>query len=426
MTHSASLANRNTLCIIMGGGRGKRMEPLTRYRSKPAVPLGGNYRLIDIPISNCLNSGFNKILVLTQYNSESLNKHIFRTYKLDTFFGGFVEILAAEQSYEKTEWFQGTADSVRRAMPHIHDPKIDEVIVLSGDQLYNMDLRELQGIHQRSGADITVACHPEPVENIHGFGVMNVDVHNRIMSFVEKPKDAALVKDALVQIEGKPRYLASMGIYIFKKDVLTELLRQDPSQTDFGKEIIPAAIRTRKVHAYTFSDYWSDIGTIGSYYDASLMLTDYTPAFNLYNEDWQIFTRPRYLPPAKILECQIHQSIISEGCIIEESVIRRSLIGVRSVIGNNTRIVESIVTGNDSFESSQDRASKIERGIPLIGIGRDCEIRKAIIDKNVSIGDGVKIVNRNGATDEDGDKYSIRDGIVVIHKSAVIPSGTVI
>lgn len=426
MPQTSSLANRTTLCIIMGGGRGKRMEPLTRYRSKPAVPLGGNYRLIDIPISNCLNSGLNKILVLTQYNSESLNKHIFRTYKLDTFFGGFVEILAAEQSYEKTEWFQGTADSVRRAMPHIHDPRIDEVIVLSGDQLFNMDLRELQAVHQRNGADITIACHPEPVENISGFGIMNVDVQSRITSFVEKPKDPALVQDAVVQIDGKPRYLASMGIYIFKKDVLTELLRQNPSQTDFGKEIIPAAIRTKKVHAYTFNDYWSDIGTIGSYYDASLMLTDYTPAFNLYNEDWQIFTRPRFLPPAKILECQIHQSIISEGCIIEESVIRRSLIGVRSVIGNNTRIFESIVTGNDYFESVTDRAAKHDRGVPSMGIGRDCEIRKAIIDKNVSIGDGVKIVNRNGADFEDGEKYSIRDGIVVVHKGAVIPAGTVI
>jgi glucose-1-phosphate adenylyltransferase len=426
MSQTPSLANRNTLCIIMGGGRGKRMEPLTRYRSKPAVPLGGNYRLIDIPISNCLNSGFNKILVLTQYNSESLNKHIFRTYKLDTFFGGFVEILAAEQSYEKTEWFQGTADSVRRAMPHIHDPKIDEVIVLSGDQLFNMDLRDLQREHHRRGADITVACHPEPEENISGFGVMNVDHDSRITSFIEKPKDPALVSGAKILVEGKPRYLASMGIYIFKKDVLTELLRQNPDQTDFGKEIIPLAIRNRKVHAYNFDDYWSDIGTIGSYYEASLMLTDYTPAFNLYNEDWQIFTRPRYLPPAKILECQIHQSIISEGCIIEESVIRRSLIGVRSVIGNNTRIFESIVTGNDLFESVADRAAKADRGVPALGIGRDCEIRKAIIDKNVSIGDGVKIINKNGAENEDGEKYSIRDGIVVIHKGAVIPSGTVI
>ncbi|MBP9733161.1 MAG: glucose-1-phosphate adenylyltransferase [Candidatus Omnitrophica bacterium] len=426
MSQIPSLANRNTLCIIMGGGRGKRMEPLTRYRSKPAVPLGGNYRLIDIPISNCLNSGFNKILVLTQYNSESLNKHIFRTYKLDTFFGGFVEILAAEQSYEKTEWFQGTADSVRRAMPHIRDPRIDEVIVLSGDQLYNMDLRELQHEHHRRGADLTVACHLEPEENIHGFGIMNTDADSRITSFVEKPKDASLVTGGPVLLDGKPRFLANMGIYIFKKDVLTELLSQNPNQIDFGKEIIPAAIRDRKVYAYNFTDYWSDIGTIGSYYEASLMLTDYTPAFNLYNEDWQIFTRPRYLPPAKILECQIHQSIISEGCIIEESVIRRSLVGVRSVIGNNTRIFESIVTGNDYFESQESRSAKHDRGIPHLGIGRDCEIRKAIIDKNVAIGDGCKIINKNNADHEDGDKYSIRDGIVVVHKDAVIPSGTVI
>lgn len=426
MSQAAPLANRNTLCIIMGGGRGKRMEPLTRYRSKPAVPLGGNYRLIDIPISNCLNSGFNKILVLTQYNSESLNKHIFRTYKLDTFFRGFVEILAAEQSYEKTEWFQGTADSVRRAMPHIHDPRIDEVIVLSGDQLYNMDLRDLQAVHHRTDADLTIACHPEPVENIHGFGIMNIDPEGRITSFIEKPKDPAAIPGGPIQVDGKPRYLASMGIYIFKKTVLAELLRQDPNQVDFGKEIIPAAIRTKKVFAYTFNDYWSDIGTIGSYYDASLMLTDYTPPFNLYNEEWQIFTRPRYLPPAKILECQVNRSIISEGCIIEESVIRRSLIGVRSVIGNNTKIFESIVTGNDYFESIADRSAKESKGIPTIGIGRDCEIRKAIIDKNVSIGDGVKIINRNGAENEDGDKYSIRDGIVVVHKGAVIPSGTVI
>jgi len=419
------LRHRETLCIIMGGGRGTRMFPLTQYRAKPAVPLGGRYRLIDIPISNCLNSGFNKILVLTQYNSESLNKHIFRTYKLDTFFGGFVEILAAEQSFNRHEWFQGTADSVRRSLPHIRDPHINEVIVLSGDQLYNMDLRELQKAHRESGADITVACHPEPAEEVQLYGIMGIDADRKITSFLEKPKKASFIKEQPVQIQGKPHYLANMGIYIFKKDVLSQIL-QESDKDDFGKEIIPEAIRTKKTTAFVFEGYWSDIGNIGSYYKASLMLTDPSPPFDLYNEEWQIYTRPRYLPPAKLVQCQIEHSIIAEGCILEDVVVRRSVVGVRSKIGAKTRIEGAVINGNDYYEAADQGETKRRTKEPLLGIGSSCLIRNAIIDKNVSIGDHVQIVNAKGVTSADQEMFSIRDGIVVVHKGAVIPDNTVI
>lgn len=416
---------RNTLCIIMGGGMGKRMFPLTSYRSKPAVPLGGRYRLIDVPISNCLNSGFNKILVLTQYNSESLNKHIFRTYKLDAFFKGFVEILAAEQSYERTEWFQGTADSVRRSLPHIHDPNINEVIVLSGDQLYTMDLSLLQAEHHRSGADITIACHPEPPEQVRHFGIMGVDAEGKITSFVEKPKDISAIPSKPIAVNGKPHYLASMGIYIFKKEVLRELLTRS-DKDDFGKEIIPDAIGKKRMQAYIYNGYWSDIGTIASFYQASLMMTERKPAFDLYNEAWQIYTRPRNLPPAKIFRCRVEDSIMAEGCIVDEAEVIRSVVGIRSRIGKRTRIEGAIINGNDFYESEDALAVKEAGNEPSFGIGSDCLIRNAIIDKNVSIGDGTQITNTQNLDNFDGPNYSIRDGIVVVHKGAVISNGSVI
>ena len=416
---------RRTFCIIMGGGTGTRMYPLTRYRAKPAVPLGGRYRLIDVPISNCLNSGFDRIVVLTQYASESLNKHIFRTYKLDTFSGGFVEILAADQSYEKHEWFQGTADSVRKCLSHVNDPDIEEVIVLSGDQLYALDLRKLQDFHRKNEADVTIACYPEPANRVHHFGIMGINQDRQITSFLEKPKDASLIKGKPVLIDKKPHYLANMGIYIFKKDALTKLLSES-DKNDFGKGIIPDAIGSYKLMAYVFDDYWSDIGTIASYYEASLMLTDPVPRFNLYNEDWQIYTRPRYLPPAKILQCQIRHSIIVEGCIIDDATLEHSVVGVRSRIGKKTRIEGVVINGNDYYEAADVIQEKRKRKEPLMGIGSDCVIQKAIIDKNVCIGNRVKIVNKKGLQEADEETYSIRDGIVVVHKGAVIPDGTVI
>lgn len=414
-----------TLCLIMGGGRGTRMYPLTLYRSKPAVPLGGRYRLIDIPISNCINSGFNKILVLTQYNSESLNKHIFRTYKLDSFSRGFVEILAAEQSYERTEWFQGTADSVRRSLPHIRNPLLNEVIVLSGDQLYTMDLQDFQRVHRETNADITIACHPEHVSRIKHFGIMAVNKDNVITEFCEKPQKPELVKSAPVMINQEPHYLANMGIYIFKKNILEKLLTEI-NKDDFGKEIIPEAIKKYKVVAYHYSGYWSDIGTIASYYEDSLMLTDPLPPFNLYDEDWQIYTRARYLAPAKISNCSIKQSIIAEGCIIEAREVRHSIVGVRSVVGKNTLIEDSILTGNDYYENTSVANPRKSPKDPRLGIGQNCLIRKAIIDKNCSIGNHVQIANKDNVESLDGPNYSIRDRIVVIHKGAVIKDNTII
>jgi len=405
--------SKNVLCIIMGGGRGTRMYPLTKYRSKPAVPLGAKYRLIDVPISNCLNSGMNKILVLTQYNSESLNKHIFRTYNFDHFSKGFVEILAASQSYERTEWFQGTADSVRQTLPHINDPSVDEVIVLSGDQLYSMDLREMRKFHHESGADITVACQPVAVEDVPRFGIMEIDGTSRVTSFVEKPKELSLLKQKPIDVGGKPHYLANMGIYMFSKKILTEILTEN-DKADFGKEIIPDAIKAKKVFAYSYKDYWSDVGTIASYYEANIMMTELEPKFNLYDEDWQMYTRARNLPPAKMNKCKITQSIIAEGCIVDEAEIERSVVGIRSIVGKNTKIIASMIAGNDYYKFG------------TLGIADDCEIRNAIIDKNVHIGRNVKILNKKGEKNADGEGFSIRDGIVVVHKGAVIPDNTVI
>lgn len=407
----------------MGGGRGLRMYPLTHYRSKPAVPLGGRYRIIDVPVSNCLNSGFNKILVLTQYNSQSLNKHIFRTYKLDTFFRGYVEVLAAEQSPGTTEWFQGTADSVRRSLPHIQDPNIDEVIVLSGDQLYTMDLNELRKEHHAKGADITIACHPQSPANVSSFGIIDVHQDGRINSFIEKPKSPSEIPSAPLNINGKPFYLANMGIYIFKKEVLKEML-ESSDKDDFGKEIIPDALQTRKVHAHIYNGYWSDIGTIRSYFEASLMLTDPVPAFDLYNESWQIYTRPRHLSPAKILSSQIRESILAEGCILQGATIEKSVIGIRSYINEGTVIKRCVINGNDNYQKVDKLANDASR--PRLGIGSNCRIENAIIDKNARIGNNVQILNLKNADTADEAGYSIRDGIIVVHKGGIIPDNTVI
>lgn len=385
---------------------------MTKYRSKPAVPLGAKYRLIDVPISNCLNSGFSRIIVLTQYNSQSLNNHISQTYRFDSVTGGFVEVLAASQTYERTEWFQGTADSVRQTLPHITDPKVNEVAVLSGDQLYMMDLKRIQAFHHEKKAEITVACYPVPREDIHRFGVMEVDSGGRITSFIEKPKDASLIRQKPVKINGKDHYLINMGIYFFDRDALVQVLTES-NKDDFGREIIPEAIQKKRVYAYTYEGYWSDVGTIESYYAANLMMAEKLPSFNLYDEEWRVFTHPRHLPPAKMSDCSIQQSIIAEGCIITEVEIRNSVIGIRSRVGPKTKIRESILAGNDFYG-------------PRLGIGKNCVIQKAIIDKNVSIGDNVKIVNRKNVREAEGEGYSIRDGIVVIHKGAVLPDGTVI
>jgi len=416
---------RNLLCVILGGGRGTRLYPLTKYRSKPAVPLAGKYRLIDIPVSNCLNSGFDKIYILTQFNSESLNKHITRTYKLDYFTKGFIEIMAAEQSMENTDWFQGTADAVRRCLRHFNDPGIGYVLILSGDQLYKMDLRRLLGFHIDKKSEITVACNPVRPEDVSQYGVMGIKNDGRIEAFIEKPEDEFKVEDISANINGKRSFLASMGIYLFNKNTLIDVLT-GAKKVDFGKEIIPDNFKKNRSFAYIHEGYWQDIGTIRNYYDTCLRFTDVVPPFDIYDEGWQVFTRPRYLPPSKIRDSRIDNSIVGEGAIIEGVDIRHSIIGLRSRIENGSRIEDSIIMGSDFYETIEQLEGNKAIKVPDVGIGRGCHIKNAIIDKNARIGENVKIVNKNGQPEHKGEGFHIRDGIVIIEKNAVIKPNTVI
>lgn len=416
---------RNLLCVILGGGRGTRLYPLTKYRSKPAVPLTGKYRLIDIPVSNCLNSGFDKMYILTQFNSESLNKHIARTYKLDCFTKGFIEIMAAEQSMDDTAWFQGTADAVRHCLKHFNDPSIEYVLVLSGDQLYKMDLRELLRFHNYKKSEITIACNPVAPEQISTYGIMGADKEGRINAFVEKPNDQHKVKGISTMVNGRKAFLASMGIYLFNKNILVDILTNS-KKLDFGKEIIPDNFRTKKTHAYIYEGYWQDIGTIRNFYEASLLFTDVVPPFDIYDEDWQVFTRPRYLPPSKIGNARIQNSIISEGAIIENADINHSVIGLRSRIGEGSTIQDSIIMGSDYYETIEQIEGNKATKMPSAGIGKNCSIMKAIIDKGARIGDNVKIINKEARKEHEGRDFYIRDGIVIIEKNAVLKPGTVI
>jgi len=414
---------KNVLAIILGGGRGARLLPLTKYRAKPAVPIAGKYRLIDIPISNCLNSGFNKIYILTQFLSESLNKHISRTYKLDSFSHGFVEIIAAEQSMEKTDWFQGTADAVRQSLKHFTDPRFEYFLILSGDQLYAIDLREVMKTHQEKGAEVTVCCKPMPSQEVTQLGIMKVNREGRITHFLEKPQEPKILEEFSFVKEGKKMALASMGIYVFNREVLKDLLTES-DKSDFGRGIIPDAISQRKVFAHIFENYWIDIGTIKTYYEASLSLTSKHPPINLYNEEWPYYTRGRSLPISRIDQSHIERSVVADGSLIEGAEIRHSIIGLRSVIGSGTKIESSILMGNDYFEDPLIQEGNRKEGIPNLGIGKNCLIQKAIIDKNVRIGDHVKIVNSQGKTHFEGPNFMIQDGITVVEKNAVIPAGT--
>ena len=410
---------KDVLSVILGGGRGTRLSPLTKMRSKPAVPLAGKYRLIDIPVSNCLNSGLNKIFILTQFNSESLNTHIRRTYKMDDFSKGFVEILAAEQSMENADWFQGTCDAVRKCLRHFTDPKLKDILILSGDQLYIADFRKIIWSKRRIGHDISVVCKPMPNSTVHQFGVMATDSAGKITAFHEKPKSASVLDQLSFDYDGGPHCLASMGIYLFDKQVLVDLLEQNPDMTDFGKELIPLAINKYNVHAHQFDDYWADIGTIRSFYDANLLLTTPVPPLNLFDERWQVFTRPRFLSPSKIFDSRIDSSMIGEGCIIDECEINSSIIGHRSHIGKGSRIESSIIMGADyySFDDVISRPSFISH------IGKNCLIKNAIIDKNVCFGDNVNIVNKARLKDYESGFVTIRDGITIIEKNAVVPDG---
>ncbi len=417
------------ISLILGGGAGTRLSPLTQDRSKPAVPIGGKYRLIDIPISNCLNSGVVRMFVLTQFNSASLNKHIKNTYHFDLFSRGFVDILAAEQTYGNPNWFQGTADAVRQTTHHLRNHDFDYILVLAGDQLYQMDFEKMAKYHIAQNADLTIATIPVTPKDASGFGIMKVNEYGFIERFIEKPDPDVLpdwksqVSESLVQ-EGK-EYLASMGIYIFSKKAMMELFENHPNATDFGKEIIPASIKSGyNVASYEYNGYWEDVGSISSYFEANLALTDDIPKFNLFDNERIIYTHPRLLAPAKVSNTTIHKSILSEGSIIHGDKIERSIIGIRSRIGNGTVIRNSIILGNDFFETLE-RMVHHPYETPM-GIGQHCEIERAIVDKNCRIGNNVKIIGHPSLKDEVADTHSIVDGIIVLRKGVYIPDNTVI
>ena len=417
------------ISLILGGGAGSRLYPLTKSRSKPAVSIGGKYRLIDIPISNCLNSGVKRMFVLTQYNSASLNKHIKNTFHFDVFSHGFVDILAAEQTAGNDRWFQGTADAVRQSMHHLKNHDHDYILILSGDQLYQMDFEAMAVKHIESNAELTIATIPVNAFDATSFGIMKVNDDNTIPRFIEKP-NAEVLGDWTSNVSennqkaGK-NYLASMGIYIFNRRSLEELFEQNPDADDFGKEIIPVAIANdRKVVSYQYDGYWTDIGNIRSFFEANLELTDDVPQFNLFDNNKIVYTRGRMLPPAKIFGSRINYSIISEGSIIHAESIERSVIGIRSRIGNNTTIKSAILMGNDYFESIEDIVDN--KGGIAMGIGNNSYIENTIIDKNARVGSNVRIIGSVALENKEEEGYCIVDGIVVIKKNAVIPNGSII
>ncbi len=424
----------NVVAVILGGGAGSRLFPLTRERSKPAVPLGGKYRLVDVPISNCINSNITQIFILTQYNSASLNRHISRTYRFSSFSTGYVEVLAAEQTKESNEWFQGTADAVRQMLPHIRDWHIDTLLILSGDHLYRMDYRKFLKRHFETNADVTISVIPSKREDATGFGLLKTDDDGQIIEFKEKPKgddleamrvDTTRFGLSAEESENRP-FLASMGIYVFNYKRLVELLKNDDSWVDFGREIIPAAIKSCNVQAHLFKGYWEDIGTIRSFFDANLDLASRLPKFNFFNADSPIYTRSRYLPPSKMHDCDVSDSMVSEGCILNGVYARGSILGLRSRIDPGTRIENSIIMGADFFETYKEIEKNEKDSIPHIGIGSNSVIRRAIIDKNVRIGKNVRLINQNNiehADDPEG-SYYIREGIILIPKGAVIRDGT--
>ncbi len=416
-----------TIAVILGGGQGSRLYPLTEFRSKPAVPLAGKYRLIDIPISNCLHSGINRMFVLTQFNSESLNRHISSAYRFDHFHNAFVDILAAEQTVTSKDWFQGTADAVRKSLPHFEKLDAEYIIILSGDQIYKMNYRHMLKSHIETNADITISVIPVKEEETSSFGIMKLE-GTRIVDFVEKPKDPAVVKAfnsaSTIQKSFKnapmsKQYCASMGIYIFNKRALIEALNND--YKDFGHEIIPGAIKTKKVNGYLFNGYWEDVGTIKSYMKANLDFTRNIPKFNFY--DNQLYTHSRFLPPTKFADCRLKNVMMADGCIVGNSKISQSVVGIRSIIGNNTIINKSVILGADNYPKKFSANQKMEC---CFGIGDNTIIENSIIDKNARIGRNCKIINEKAIEHFDGGYYFIREGIVVIPKHAIVPDNTII
>ncbi len=423
--------SNSVLAVILGGGAGSRLFPLTLSRSKPAVPIAGKYRLVDIPISNCINSNINRMFVLTQFNSASLNKHIKNTYHFSAFSSGFVDILAAEQTPDNAGWFQGTADAVRQSLRHISSMEFEHILILSGDQLYQMDFTEMLANHIEKNADISIATIPVDDRDAPEFGILKTNEDNTIASFIEKPSKDILADwtsdtGAEMQKQGR-NYLASMGIYIFNKQVLYKLLNETyPAATDFGKEIMPNSIENYNVASYQYDGYWTDIGNIYSFYEANLALTQEVPLFNLFDNEKTVYTRARMLPPAKISGTTLERTIIAEGSIINASRIEQSVVGIRSRIGYGSTVVSTYIMGNDYYETIEEMSVNIQKGMPRIGIGERCYIKDAIIDKNCRIGNDVRINGGKHLANVDHPLYTVKDGIVVVKKRAVLPDGFVI
>ncbi len=430
------MSTGNVIAVILGGGRGTRLFPLTRDRAKPSVPIAGKFRLVDIPISNCLHSGLDKIYVLTQFNSVSLNRHIAQAYRFDSYRSGFVQILAAQQTLMGDEWYQGTADAVKHNQPYILNPRFSDeyVLILAGDHLYRMDYQKMLAVHTETNADITVSVIPVNKEATNGLGILQTDANGQITDFIEKPQTEEELQQLRVEpevfisrgIDPKQReYIASMGIYIFNRKILKDVL-QDDTNVDFGRDILPKCIKACKVSAYFFDGYWEDIGTIRAFYAANIALTDVSPEFNFYNEQAPIYTNRRHLPSTKVNSSSIRSSILAEGSIIDDSEIDRTIVGIRSSIANGSRIYQSVLMGADFYESDTLRAENKLNGIPNVGIGNKCLIQNAIIDKNARIGDNAVIANTKNLDNYDADNYYIRDGIVIVPKDATIPPDTVI
>lgn len=419
--------------VILGGGRGARLDPLTKMRAKPAVPIGGKFRLIDIPISNCLHSGVRDIFVLTQFNTESLHRHIYNTYRFDTFHRGSIRLLAAQQTSDSQEWYQGTADAVRKNLVFLRSAG-EHIIILSGDHLYRMDYRKFFEHHLKMKADISISVKPIFESETAGFGILKTDQKGLITEFYEKPESKEVLDQFRIapelfdnfHIEAKNRtHVASMGIYIFKKEVLFKLL-QDNNKEDFGKEIIPSSLKNMKVASYFFDGYWEDIGTIRSFFDAHMNLTQPVPMFNFYDEEYPFYTRPRYLPSSKVNNCHINQSIIAEGSILLGSIIEQAVIGIRAFVDEGTLIQRSILMGTTKYETIEDRLLNQQQNRPNLGIGRNCIIKNCIIDLDCSIGNNVQLINKDNQSEVVEELYSIRDGIIIIPKGVTIPDNTII
>jgi glucose-1-phosphate adenylyltransferase len=421
---------QDVLAIILGGGRGNRLFPLTLMRSKPAVPIGGKYRLIDIPISNCLHAGLRRMFILTQFNSASLNRHISQTYRMDMFSGGFVDILAAEQTPDNPNWFQGTADAVRQAARHFAGYRADYYLVLAGDHLYRMDFADLIDSHIDRNADITIAAQPVPTSSASEMGIFLFDRKGQIAGFEEKPDAARLAQigrsipdgSAFVGHSDENPFVASMGIYVFSRDVLLDVLATADA-TDFGREVIPAAISTRRVNAFLAHGYWADVGTVDSFYDANMLLTRDHPPFRFYDPKKPIFTRPRFLPASRFIDSFVSYSMVAEGSYVNRCRVETSIVGIRTRIDERATVRRSVLLGADYYEADDDEAG--DRTVPL-GVGMDSTLDKVIVDKNARIGRGVRLVNERGVQEADGENYYIRSGIIIVPKGAVVPDGTVV